>query len=150
MTIRPETPEDYPDPDEASDSQARYRIDTAELGMMLSIREWVAADGLVEQFAIVLDVTPDHPSYLRCIDHKSGQREATQVRRTDTWDSEVHSHQHYIDCKESTREGHEKLYGGKLMEQSRAAVNASFYKYQMKYAFDPFSYIDRWEAGKNG
>lgn len=65
MSMKPDDPVPYPDPDEAADHR-RDTIDMADLGTELHNPEWEGKDGLVYQFALMLNVTPAHTEYARC------------------------------------------------------------------------------------
>ena len=78
----------------------------AEFGTVLNIREWRAHDDSVEQFAIMLDITPNHEAFDRCKPLKGSSNELTHVRRTDTWHSTPHIEQVFFDSFEQEREVH--------------------------------------------
>ena len=63
MSVKPDEAVKYPDPDESTDF-IEDRVDTAEFGTIFYIREWRGNDELVDQFALMLNVTPDHPCLL--------------------------------------------------------------------------------------
>lgn len=137
----------YPDPDEAAEI-IEDSIDMAELGTIVHVREWQGFDKAIEQYALMLNVTPAHPEYGRCKQLKGEQANFEQVRRTDTWHSTVHSHQYFIDCDYCERQVHEELAGGNQEEKSRRVVDGTFQKHYYQMVYDPFDYLDRWEAGK--
>ena len=137
----------YPDPDEAAEI-IEDSIDMAELGTIVHVREWQGFDKAIEQYALMLNVTPAHPEYGRCKQLKGEQANFEQVRRTDTWHSTVHSHQYFIDCDYCERQVHEELAGGNQEEKSRRVVDGTFQKHYYQIVYDPFDYLDRWEAGK--
>ncbi|APT91659.1 hypothetical protein CPHO_00510 [Corynebacterium phocae] len=146
MSMPPDEAVPYPDPDETADFRTD-RIEMAELGTILHVREWQGQDGLVEQFALMLNVTPAHAAYSRCQKLKGEQPNFEQVRRTDTWHSSVHSHQYFIDCSDSDRYVHEHLSGGVEEEKSRRVVHGTFQEHYYKMLY-PFDYLECWEAGK--
>lgn len=147
MSMSPDEAEPYPNPDELADI-IEDSIDMAEFGTVLHIREWRDHDAVVEQYALMLNVTPAHASYSRCKELKGEQANFEQVRRTDTWHSTVHSHQYFIDCDYCDRQVHEELAGGVQEEESRRVVNGTFQKNYYGMLYDPSDYLDRWEAGK--
>lgn len=147
MSISPDESVPYPDPDETAEI-IEDKIDMAEFGTILHVREWRGDDGLVEQFALMLNVTSAHPAYSRCQQLKGNQRNFDQVRRTDTWHSSVHSHQYFIDCEDCDREVHHELAGGREEEKSRRVVNGSFKKHYDGMLYTQFDYLERWERGK--
>ena len=127
MSMSPEEATPYPDPDESADT-IEDSIDMAEFGTILHVREWRGNDGIVEQFALMLNVTPAHTAYRRCQELKGDIANFAQVIRTDTWHSTVHSHQYFIDCEYCERQVHEELAGGQPGEPSRRVVNRTFQK----------------------
>lgn len=147
MSMSPEEATPYPDPDESADI-IEDSIDMAEFGTILHVREWRGNDGIVEQFALMLNVTPAHTAYRRCQELKGYIANFAQVIRTDTWHSTVHSHQYFIDCEYCERQVHEELAGGSQESQSRRVVNGTFQKHYYEMLYDPSDYLDRWEAGK--
>ena len=147
LSMKPDEAVPYPDPDEAAEA-LEDRIDMAEFGTVLHIREWQGHGDMVEQFALMLNVTPAHPAYNRCKELKGDQGNFEQVRRVDTWHSTVHSHQYFIDCDYCERQVHEKLVGGTQEEKSRRVVNGTFKKHYNGMLYEPSDYLDRWEAGK--
>ena len=147
MGMSPDDAVPYPDPDEAAEVIVD-RIDMAEFGTVLHIREWRDLDGVVGQYALMLNVTPEHAAFRRCQQLKGGQTNFDQVRRTDTWHSTVHSHQFFIDSDDCEKQVHEALAGGNREEESRRIVNGTFQKHYNRMVYDPFDYLDRWEAGK--
>lgn len=147
MSMSPDEVVPYPDPDEAADI-IEDSIDMAELGTIVHVREWPSSDKAIEHYALMLNVTPAHVAYERCKHLKGEQANFEQVRRTDTWHSTVHSHQYFIDTNDYVREVHEELVGGSQEEESRRVVNGTFKKYYNLMLYDPFDYLDRWEAGK--
>ena len=146
MSLSPDDAVPYPDPDETAEV-IEDRIDMAEFGTVLHVREWRGSDDTVEQFALMLNVSPEHEAYNRCRQLKGGMANFEQVRRTDTWHSTIHSHQYFIDCDECDWQLHTKLVGGVHKDESRRVVHGTFQKhyYEMWY---PFVYLERWEAGK--
>lgn len=147
MSLVPDKAVPYPDPDETAEI-IEDSIDMAELGTIVYVREWRGSDNVIEQYALMLNVTPEHAAYSRCRELKGDLENFEQVRRTDTWHSTVHSHQYFIDCAYCDRQVHEELAGGNREEQSRRVVNGTFYKHYNQMVYDPFDYLDRWEAGK--
>ena len=147
MSIKPDEEAPYPDPNETAD-HLTDRIDMGEFGTILHIREWQGQDNAVEQFALMLNVTAAHASYRRCKARKGNHKNFDQVRRTDTWHGTVHSHQFYIDCDDEDREVHETLSGGNEEGKSRRIVNAMYEKHYNEMLYNPYEYLDRWEAGK--
>jgi hypothetical protein len=147
MSMKPDEEVPYPDPNEAADV-LKDRIDMAEFGTVLHVREWRGQDDTVEQFALILNVTPAHNAYIRCKKIKGDQKNFEQVRRTDTWHSTVHSHQYFIDCDYCERQVHEELAGGIRERESRRIVNGMFQKHYYEMLYDPSDYLDLWEAGK--
>lgn len=147
MSMLPDEAVPYPDPDEAAEI-IEDSIDMAELGTIVHVREWQGFDKAIEQYALMLNVTPAHPEYGRCKQLKGEQANFEQVRRTDTWHSTVHSHQYFIDCDYCERQVHEELAGGNQEEKSRRVVDGTFQKHYYQMVYDPFDYLDRWEAGK--
>lgn len=147
MSITPDHEIPYPDPDERAEI-IEDRVDMAEFGTVLNIREWRAHDDSVEQFAIMFDITPHHEAFDRCKALKGSSNELTHVRRTDTWHSTLHSHQFFIDSFEQEREVHAELVGGNKTPDSRRVVNAAFAEYYNELLYNPFEYLDRWEKGK--
>lgn len=148
MSMQPDGPAAYPDPDESA-AHEQDRVDMAEFGTALMFRSWQGSDGLIEQFAFMLNVTPTHPDYARCQRLKGQTRNFEQVYRTDTWHSSIHSHQYFINCEEDKKEVHEELRGGVAESNSRRTVNGAFKKYYNELLYDPFQYLERWEAGKD-
>jgi|GEM_PF-1108762 hypothetical protein len=148
MSTKPDEAVRYPDPDEST-GFIEDRVDTAELGTVLYIREWRGNDDMVEQFALMLNVTPAHAEYSRCKALKGSQKNFEQVRRTDTWHSTVHSHQYFIDCFDCDRQVHEALAGGAQKEKSRRVVNGMYQKHYNEMVYNPSCYLDRWRAGKD-
>lgn len=59
MSMQPDGAVPYPDADEAV-GQLRDTIDMADFGTVVHIREWRGEDGVVEQFALMLNVSPAH------------------------------------------------------------------------------------------
>lgn len=57
MGMSPDDAVPYPDPDETAEI-IKDRIDMAEFGTVLHVREWRAFDDVVEQYALMLNVTP--------------------------------------------------------------------------------------------
>lgn len=147
MSMKPDGAVPYPDPDEAVE-QLRDTIDMADFGTVVHIREWRGEDGVVEQFALMLNVTPAHYAYERGKAIKGHLKNFDQVRRTDTWHSTVHSHQYFIDSDYDEQQVHKELAGGSREKDSRKIVNSSFQKHSYELAYDPSDYLDRWEAGK--
>lgn len=147
MSMKPDDAVPYPDPDEAADHR-RDTIDMADLGTELHIREWEGKDGLVYQFALILNVTPAHTEYARCKKEKGHLKDFNQVRRTDTWHSTVHSHQYFINRIHPEVQVHERLTVGSRQRDSRKTVNALYRKHYDKLVYEPYDYLDRWEAGK--
>ncbi|OFP65914.1 hypothetical protein HMPREF2978_06570 [Corynebacterium sp. HMSC074C01] len=147
MSMSPDESEPYPDPDEAAEI-IEDSIDLGELGTIVHVREWQGPDNVIEQYALMLNVTPAHGAYTRCKQLKGGQANFEQVRRTDTWHSTVHSHQYFIDCDDCERQIHEELAGGSQKEKSRRVVNGTFKTHYYQMLYNPFDYLDRWEAGK--
>lgn len=147
MSMSPDKAEPYPDPDESAEI-IEDSIDMAELGTIVHVREWRGADNATEQFALMLNITPAHAAYERCKQLKGEQATFWQVRRTDTWHSSVHSHQYFIDCNDCDRQVHEELVGGSETEKSRRVVNGKFQTYYYQMLYNPFDYLNRWEAGK--
>lgn len=147
LSMSPDEAVPYPDPCEHA-KIIEDSIDMAELGTILHIRKWCSHDDMVEQYALMLNVTPAHDAYSRCKELKGEQSNFEQVRRTDTWHSTVHSHQYFIDSEDSERQVHEHLAGGAQEEKSRRVVNGTFQKHYYGMLYDPFEYLDRWEAGK--
>ena len=88
MSLSPDDAVPYPDPDETAEV-IEDRIDMAEFGTVLHVREWRGSDDTVEQFALMLNVTPEHEAYNRCRQLKGGMANFEQVRRTDTWHSTI-------------------------------------------------------------
>ena len=88
MSMLPDEAVPYPDPDEAAEI-IEDSIDMAELGTIVHVREWQGFDKAIEQYALMLNVTPAHPEYGRCKQLKGEQANFEQVRRTDTWHSTV-------------------------------------------------------------
>lgn len=111
MSMKPDGAVPYPDPDEAVE-QLRDTIDMADFGTVVHIREWRGEDGVVEQFALMLNVTPAHYAYERGKAIKGHLRNVEKVRRPDTWHSTVHSHQYFGDSDYDERQVHEELAGG--------------------------------------
>lgn len=147
MSMSPDDAVPYPDPDETAEI-IEDSIDMAEFGTVLHVREWRGVDDVVEQYALMLNITPAHGAYSRCEELKGEQANFEQVRRTDTWHSTVHSHQYFIDCDDCERQVHDELAGGSQEEESRRVVNGTFQKHYNLMVYDPFDYLDRWEAGK--
>ncbi|MFD2454841.1 hypothetical protein ACFSSC_01155 [Corynebacterium mendelii] len=65
MSMPPDEAVPYPDPDETAEI-IEDKIDTAELGTVVCVREWRGSDNAVEQYALMLNVTPAHAAYSRC------------------------------------------------------------------------------------
>ena len=147
MSMPPDEVVPYPEPDETAEI-IEDSIDMAEFGTVLYVREWRDSDDTVKQYALMLNVTPAHNAYGRCKELKGDQANFEQVRRTDTWHSTVHSHQYFMDCDYCDKPVHEKLVGGIREEESRRVVNGTFQKHYNRMLYDPFNYLDRWEAGK--
>ncbi|WJY70975.1 hypothetical protein CAURIM_09380 [Corynebacterium aurimucosum] len=147
MSILPDPVVPYPDPDEQAEI-IEDCVDMAEFGTVLHIREWRGHDNVVEQYALMLNVTPVHAAYSRCKKLKGEQANFEQVRRTDTWHSTVHSHQYFIDTDDCEEQVHEELFGGSREEESRRVVNGTFKKHYYQMVYDPFDYLERWEEGK--
>lgn len=147
MSMPPDEAVPYPDPDETAEI-IEDSIDMAELGTIVHVREWQGSGEAIEQYALMLNVTPEHPAYGRCKQLKGEQANFEQVRRTDTWHSTVHSHQYFIDCADCERQVHEELAGGDREKESRRVVNGTFQKHYYQMLYEPFDYLDRWEAGK--
>lgn len=147
MSISPDDAVPYPNPDENSEI-FEDRIDMAEFGTILHMREWRGYDDTIEQFALMLNITRTHSAYSRCKELKGDTPSFTQVRRTDTWHSSVHSHQYFIDCTDCDRQVHNHLVGGAEEKESRRIVNQSFKEHYYGMLYDPYHYLDRWEAGK--
>lgn len=147
MSMLPEEAVPYPDPDETAEI-IEDSIDMAELGTIVHVREWRDSEDAIVNYALMLNVTPAHAAYGRCKKLKGGQANFGQVRRTDTWHSTVHSHQYFINCDDCDRQVHEELVGGSHEKESRRVVNGTFQKHYYQMLYDPFDYLDRWEAGK--
>lgn len=150
MSVEPDTGDSgvpYPNPRE-SDVHLDDRVDLSDLGYVVFIREWQGKDGLIEQFALMLNIAQSHPSFSRCRAIKGEASDFTRIRRTDTWDSEIHSHQFFIDRVEEEREVHEPLFGGDRLLDSRKKVHAAYHRFYNELVFSPFEYAERWEAGK--
>lgn len=146
MSITPDRVVPYPDPDESTEI-IEDRIEQDLLGTVLYVREWRGDDGMVEQFALMLNITSDYPAYRHVKEFKSSEENFEQVRRTDTWHSTVHSHQYFIDSAYCEREVHEELAGGIQEAESRRTVNGAFQKYYYEMLYNPFDYLERWEGG---
>lgn len=140
-------PEAYPDPKEV-DEIWEDRIDYAEFGLLITIREWRGANDQVEQFALTLNVTPAHIAYESCKKLKGNVRNFSQVRRTDTWHSCIHSHQFFINQELEDFELHAELSGGGALENSQRRVHADYNRLYNELVNNPFVYVERWEAGK--
>lgn len=147
MSMPPDEAVLYPNPDETAEI-IEDSIDMAELGTIVHVREWQGSDKAIEQFALMLNVTPAHAAHGRCKQLKGESANFEQVRRVDTWHSTVHSHQFFIDCDDCDRQVHDELVGGNQEEKSRRIVNGTFQKHYNEMLYDPFDYLDRWEAGK--
>lgn len=140
-------PDAYPNPKEVEDIW-EDRIDYAELGLLVTVREWRGPNDQVEQFALTLNITPDHAAYQCCLASKGHLRNCTQIRRTDTWHSCIHSHQFFIDREKEDFELHAELSGGSSLEDSRRRVHGDYNRIYNDLANNPFKYVERWEAGK--
>lgn len=147
LAVNPLPQDPYPDPDE-NRACVENRIDMAEFGVSVNSREWRTNDELTYQFALVLRITEQHELYAVCISNKGSGGESLSVRRTDTWHSSVHSHQFYIDTIDADREVEEELFGGKKERDSQRAVNSAYKRHYNSFIYNPFSYLQRWEAGK--